>query len=28
MDCCGFVMNTDGKLVGEIQEKEDCKVCN
>mgnify|MGYP000026122064 FL=1 len=28
IDCCGFVMNTDGKLVGEIQEKEDCKVCN
>ena len=28
IDCCGFVMNTDGKLVGEIQEKKDCKVCN
>ncbi|MCI2229093.1 sigma-70 family RNA polymerase sigma factor [Polaribacter sp. MSW13] len=27
MDCCGFVMNKDGNLVGEIQEKEDCKVC-
>ncbi|QTE23778.1 sigma-70 family RNA polymerase sigma factor [Polaribacter cellanae] len=28
MDCCGFVMNEDGNLVGEIQDKEDCKVCN
>ncbi|MDG2357538.1 MAG: sigma-70 family RNA polymerase sigma factor [Polaribacter sp.] len=28
IDCCGFVMNTEGKLVGEIQEKENCKVCN
>ncbi|TMM32055.1 sigma-70 family RNA polymerase sigma factor [Polaribacter aestuariivivens] len=28
MDCCGFVMNEDGNLVGEIQEKENCKVCN
>ena len=28
IDCCGFIMNTDGKLVGEIQEKKDCKVCN
>ncbi|MFY9241836.1 MAG: sigma-70 family RNA polymerase sigma factor [Polaribacter sp.] len=28
MDCCGFVMNTEGILVGEIKEKEDCKVCN
>lgn len=27
MDCCGFVLNKDGKLVGEIQEKGDCKVC-
>lgn len=27
MDCCGFVMNTKGHLVGEIQEKENCKVC-
>lgn len=27
MDCCGFVMNKEGNLVGEIQEKEDCKVC-
>ena len=28
MDCCGFVMNKKGNLVGEIQEKADCKVCN
>lgn len=28
MDCCGFEMNSKGNLVGEIQEKEDCKVCN
>lgn len=28
MDCCGFVINEKGNLVGEIQEKEDCKVCN
>lgn len=27
MDCCGFVMNDKGELVGEIQEKEDCKIC-
>ncbi len=27
MDCCGFVLNEEGKLVGEVQEKEDCKVC-
>jgi len=27
MDCCGFVINKAGNLVGEIQEKEDCKVC-
>ncbi|MGB0980691.1 MAG: sigma-70 family RNA polymerase sigma factor [Winogradskyella sp.] len=27
MDCCGFVMNEDGYLVGEIQEKANCKVC-
>jgi len=27
MDCCGYVLNDDGKLVGELQEKEDCKVC-
>lgn len=28
MDCCGFELNEQGKLVGEIQEKEDCKICN
>ena len=28
MDCCGFVLNKEGNLVGEIKEKEDCKVCN
>ncbi|WP_028890117.1 sigma-70 family RNA polymerase sigma factor [Tenacibaculum ovolyticum] len=27
MDCCGFILNDDGKLVGEIQDKDDCKVC-
>ena len=27
MDCCGFVMNKDGNLVGEIQDKKDCTVC-
>ncbi|MFY0603205.1 MAG: sigma-70 family RNA polymerase sigma factor [Flavobacteriaceae bacterium] len=27
MDCCDFVLNEQGHLVGEIQEKEDCKVC-
>ena len=28
MDCCGFVLNEEGNLVGEIQERENCKVCN
>lgn len=28
IDCCGYVLNDDGKLVGELQEKEDCKVCD
>ncbi|WP_368074172.1 sigma-70 family RNA polymerase sigma factor [Polaribacter sp. L3A8] len=28
MDCCGFVINKNGNLVGEIKAKEDCKVCN
>ncbi|MEE9407081.1 MAG: sigma-70 family RNA polymerase sigma factor [Polaribacter sp.] len=28
MDCCGYVLNDEGNLVGEIQEKDDCKVCN
>ena len=27
IDCCGFVLNENGKLVGEIQDKDDCKVC-
>jgi len=27
MDCCGYVLNEEGKLVGEIQDKDDCKVC-
>ena len=27
IDCCGYVLNDNGKLVGELQEKEDCKVC-
>lgn len=27
IDCCGFSLNEEGKLVGEIQDKEDCKVC-
>ncbi len=26
-DCCGFVENEQGHLVGEIQDKDDCKVC-
>ena len=28
MDCCGFTLNEQGHLVGEIQDKKDCKVCN
>ena len=28
MDCCGFVMNKEGNLVGEIKDKEDCKICS
>ncbi|PHR71645.1 MAG: RNA polymerase subunit sigma-70 [Lutibacter sp.] len=28
MDCCGFVINKKGNLVGEIKEKDDCKVCS
>ena len=28
MDCCGFVMNSNGVLVGEVKDKKDCKVCN
>ena len=27
IDCCGYVLNDDGKLTGEIQEKDDCKIC-
>lgn len=27
IDCCGFVMNENGKLIGQILDKEDCKVC-
>lgn len=27
IDCCGFKMNEEGHLVGEIQDKADCKVC-
>jgi RNA polymerase sigma-70 factor (ECF subfamily) len=27
MDCCGYVINKQGNLVGEIQERGDCKVC-
>ncbi|GGG55428.1 sigma-70 family RNA polymerase sigma factor [Bizionia arctica] len=28
MDCCDLKMNSEGFLVGEIKEKEDCKICN
>ena len=28
MDCCDFTLNKHGKLVGEIKEKQFCKVCN
>mgnify|MGYP000222515779 CR=1 FL=1 len=28
MDCCGFVINKKGNLVGEVQDKDDCKVCD
>jgi RNA polymerase sigma-70 factor (ECF subfamily) len=27
MDCCGYILNEKGLLVGEDQEKEDCKIC-
>lgn len=27
MECCGFVLNKEGKLVGEIKDEGDCKVC-
>lgn len=28
MDCCGYEMNNDGYLVGELKDKDDCKICN
>ncbi len=28
MDCCGFSLNDKGHLVGEIQDKKDCKICS
>jgi len=28
IDCCGFTINPEGNLIGEIQDKEDCKVCS
>ncbi|MBA6152983.1 sigma-70 family RNA polymerase sigma factor [Gelidibacter maritimus] len=28
VECCDFKINDDGFLVGELQEKEDCKICN
>lgn len=28
VDCCDFKINDDGYLVGELQEKENCKICN
>jgi len=28
IDCCGFVLNEQGHLVGEVKEKEDCKICS
>ena len=28
MDCCGYVINKKGNLVGEVQDKDDCKVCD
>lgn len=27
IDCCGFKLNTDGVLVGEMKAKQDCKIC-
>lgn len=27
MECCDFKMNQKGRLVGEVKDKEDCKVC-
>lgn len=28
MECCDFTKNEKGFLIGEIKDKEDCKVCN
>lgn len=28
IDCCDFKMNQQGYLVGEVKDKEDCKVCH
>lgn len=28
MNCCGFTLDKNGKLIGELQEKEDCKICS
>lgn len=28
MDCCGFKMNAQGYLVGELKDKANCKVCH
>lgn len=28
VNCCDFKINDNGYLVGELQEREDCKVCN
>ena len=27
MECCDFKMNQNGYLVGEVKDKDDCKVC-
>ena len=27
MDCCDYTLNENGHLVGEVKEKENCKVC-
>ena len=27
VDCCDFKINDEGLLVGELQDKEDCKIC-
>ena len=28
MECCGYVLNSNGKLVGELQDKATCTICN